>query len=108
MPDRRAIDSARHAAFDATNEYLARRRAERAPRRPSDRPNGKILHQMRGFQFFTSLEGAISEVTEAIMNDDGASGPGRELNADEVQVREPARFERGSGAQLKVAPPWAR
>lgn len=89
IPDRDSLDSARWMAYDAANEYLATRRAERAPRRAGDPPppDGKVLHRMEGFQPFASLDQAVLEVTEAVLGQDGACLPGREPNPDFVEVR---------------------
>lgn len=80
------MDCARWAAFDAANEYLAERRAKRAPRRPGDPPDGNMLQHMKGFRPFKSMERAVLDVTEAVLGQDGACLPGREPDKDLVEV----------------------
>ncbi|CAM9391170.1 unnamed protein product [Ascophyllum nodosum] len=72
-PDRDAVDATRRTAYDAANDFLARKRATRAPRRPSDRPppNVKMLHRLEGFRCFSSMEQAVMEVTEAVLGEEG-------------------------------------
>lgn len=88
LPDRDSMDAARWAAFDAANEYLSMKRAERAPRRPCDAPapNGKFLHRLSGFGTFTSIDEAVLVVTNAVLSHDGACLPGREPNPSLVEV----------------------
>lgn len=90
IPDRDSMDAARWAAFDAANEYLAGKRAERAPRRPTDHPapDGRVLHGMKGFRHFKSIDHAIIEVTEAVLREDSACVPRRVTDPDFVPVRE--------------------
>ena len=80
-PDRDAVDATRWMAYDAANDFLARKRADRAPRRSSDcpPPNGKMLHRLEGFQCFRSMEQAVLEVTEAVLGQDGACQAGRRV-----------------------------
>jgi len=76
QPDRDTVDAARWMAFEAANAFLARRRSERAPRRPTERPapGGKLLRARAGFRCFKSMKQAIVEVTEAVRKADQEVG----------------------------------
>ena len=88
MPDRDVVDAARWTAYEEVNEYLAKQRAARAPRRPTDPtpPNGKLLHDVEGFRYFGSMEDAIQEVTREVLGVDSTRQPGRERSADVAEV----------------------
>ena len=96
-PDRDAVDATRRTAYDAANDFLARKRATRAPRRPSDRPppNVKMLHRLEGFRCFSSMEQAVMEVTEAVLGEEGVC---RGIGADLAEV----------GRRLTGSPIWGR